>query len=175
MNKIAAVFVIGLSLGALSGLNTPAADAAPTVESSENLPKSGDLAASLSGGYGSRELQEPWGGVDERGEESSPITGSISKKNSREWVMRVFNNSDDPYSVQVQVNMYGRTGGKTKTDTYSYTLKSKSSTERSLLAPSGTEEARLALLSWKNLAPKTDAKVPAKAPEGSTDTAKGTK
>jgi len=154
MKKFVRVLVCGLILGFVPGLEAPGVHAAPQVESSKDLPKTGDLAASLSGGYGSRELAEPWGGVDERGDETSPITGSISKRNTREWTMRVFNNSDDPYSVQLQVQLYGRTGGATKTDTFSYSLKPKSSAERTILAPVGTEEARLALLSWKNLAPK---------------------
>lgn len=156
MKKIIPVFVCGLVLGFFSGLQAPEADAAPKVESSDELPKSGELSAALSGGYGTRKLAEPWGGVDERGEDASPITGSISKKNAREWTMRVFNNSDDPYSVQLQVNMYGRSGGKTKTDTFSYSLKPKGAAERALIAPTGTEEAQLSLLSWKNLAPKKD-------------------
>jgi len=157
MKKFIPVFVCGVFLGFTSGLQAPVADAAPNTESSSELPKSGELSASLSGGYGKRQLAEPWGGVDERGETNSPITGSVSKKNAREWTMRVFNNSDDPYSVQLQVNMYGRTGGKTKSDSFSYTLKPKGSVERGLVAPTGTEEAKLSLLSWKNLAPKGDA------------------
>lgn len=154
MRRLIAVFIWGITLTVATGFGVGHAVAAPEAPVAKELPQSGDLAASLSGGFGRRQLEEPWGGVDERGEDRSPITGSISKRGTREWVMRVFNNSAEPYSVQLQVNMFGRTGGKTKSDTFSYTLKPQSSVERTLVAPTGTEEARLSLLGWKNLAPK---------------------
>jgi len=161
MKKFVSVFLVGVVLGLVAGFEPREADAAPQggaveVESSKDLPKSGVLSSSGMGGPRGWTVPEPWGGVDAQGSEASPISGSVSRKNAREWVMRVFNNSSDPYAVTVQVKFLSPVGSALKTETYSYTLKGTSSTERALLGPVGVSEGQLSLVSWKNLAPKTD-------------------
>lgn len=180
MKKFVPVFIVGLALGLCTGFDPGEAGAAPDskssgVESADDLPKSGVLSASGAGGPRGWNLSEPWGGVDAQGAERSPISGSVSRQNDREWVMRLFNNSEDPYAVTVQVKLFGSTGGALRSETFSYSLKPGASADRVIRAPTGVSEGQLSLLSWKNLAPKTDVAAKAAAAAGSASGANGSK
>ena len=100
------------------------------VSSAENaekvLPKSGSLSSTVTGGYrGSMGVDVPWGENVLSEEPTSPITGSVSRVSPGQWVMRVFNNSEDRYSVNLEVAQYNIRGAQIKGDSFSYTLKAK--------------------------------------------------
>ena len=81
----------------------------------------------------------------------APVSGSVSKISDREWRMRLFNNTDDDYSVDVKVQQNNASGNTLKYDNFSYRLKAKQSVERSVSSTPATADAQLVLLNWKNL------------------------
>lgn len=123
------------------------AEAAPKKQ--KDLPRSGSLSSSISGIHDSRAIPGPWGGVDVKGETASPITGSVSKISANKWQMRVFNNSEDSYSVSLAVHQYNRVGTKIKSDSFSYSLRPGASAERTLSSLAETEQCTLDLVNWK--------------------------
>ncbi len=134
---------------------------APEVESDKDLPRSGSLATSSVSGAASAAIPDPFGALDPSGHQISPITGSVSRVSADKWVVRVFNNSKDSYAVTVDVIQragrpgnggYGALGGnEVRRDSFSFTLKPESSSERVVPAGVGSKEAELNLRSWKNL------------------------
>ena len=132
--------VLAYSLPAVAQLTDP-----------ERLPPSGNLSTSLKSGAASAQVPQPFGGEDISGEQLAPITGSVSRTSRDNWTMRVFNNTKDLYSVDldvVQVNMQGST---VKTDSYSYRLHAGESREETISVVIGARDAALNLLHWRNL------------------------
>lgn len=119
----------------------------------KDLPKRGSLSKSITDVHDSRAVDGPWGGLDAQGGAAAPISGSVSRINQTLWRMKVFNNSDDTYSIDVAVNQFNKQGTKTKSDSFSYTLKPRQSAERDINAPAHTDQASLDLVSWKKLTP----------------------
>lgn len=118
----------------------------------QELPKSGSLSSTISGVHGSRNVPGPWGGSSARTEDkAAPISGSVSKVSAREWRARIFNNSEDTYSVNLAVHQFDRNDKKIKSDSFSYTLKPGQSVDRPISALATTEQCSLDLLSWKKL------------------------
>lgn len=115
----------------------------------KELPRQGSL--SFSGGMSDGKIAMPWGS-DEEG--SSPITGSVSKIGQDTWVMKVFNNSEDTYSVNLKVVQLNSQNRQVKSDSFSYTLKARQKVERNVSAAPGSVRGELKLESWKNLTPK---------------------
>lgn len=128
----------------------------------KELPKSGNLSTSVMSGAATTEVPDPFGGIDIDDAEAAPITGSVSRIDEDTWRMRVFNNSQDVYSVNLGVQQRDDTGRVIKTDNFSYTLKGGTSAERSIQSASGAFEAALDLRSYRKLSkPKVKG-----APEG---------
>jgi hypothetical protein len=128
---------------------------AENVKSEEKvLPRSGSLSQTISGVHGSRAVSEPWGGTDTQGKDQPPISGSVSRISPTRWVMRIFNNSSDAYSVDLSVVQLNRQGNKIKSDSFSYSLKPGQTAERDIAASSLTEQCSLDLRSWKKLGGK---------------------
>jgi hypothetical protein len=133
----------------------------PEVESDKALPKSGNLATSSVSGAASAAIPDPFGEVDPSGRQISPITGSVSRSNADQWIVKIFNNSKQEYAVTVDVvqragrsgdGAYGALGGsEVRRDSFSLTLKSGSFSERRVPAGVGAKEVELNLRSWKNL------------------------
>jgi|GEM_PF-1810736 len=134
-------------------------------EKKEELPKSGVLSRSLGTGYQSTNVDMPWGsdGKDSAGGAASgrpPISGSVSKVSPAQWLMRVFNNSEDSYSVNLRVIQRDMRGTVLKSDSFSYNLRPGQKAERSISSYRNTADAELNLVSWKKLSP------PKKAEDG---------
>jgi hypothetical protein len=128
----------------------------------KELPKSGNLSTSVMSGAATTEVPDPFGGIDISDEESAPITGSVSRIDQDTWRMRVYNNSQDVYSVNLGVQQRDDSGRVLKTDNFSYTLKPGTSAEQSIQSASGAYEAGLDLRSYRKLSkPKSKG-----APEG---------
>ena len=118
------------------------------------LPKSGVLSRSLTTGYQSTNVDMPWNEKNAALTQQAPVTGSVSRISPREWRMRVFNNSQDTYSVNLRVRQLSNSGAQLRSDSFSYTLKGGESAERALAAAFNSEDAILVLDSWRNLTPK---------------------
>jgi len=119
----------------------------------DELPGSGTLSVSGVGGFEGKTVDGVWGGLDGKGDQKAPISGSVSRAGRDKWVMRLFNNSEDKYSVNVEVVQQDEAGKSIKKDRYSYTLSAGESKERSINARANTEQCQLNLTSWKNLSP----------------------
>lgn len=132
--------------------------AADEKKKERNLPSTGVLSGSYLGGNEGVVVPGQWGkeDVDIFTETSSPITGSVSRVNARDWVMRVFNKSEDTYSFTVRVIQKDKNNRSVKSDTYSYRLEGGGSEEMNFTARTNTEQAELQLVQWKNLTPKDD-------------------
>ena len=124
---------------------------ADSKEKGKDLPKSGNLSTSFISGAASSSVPDPFGGVDIGDEGSAPITGSVSRIDADTWRMRVFNNSQDVYSVNLGVAQRDDRGATLKTDNFSYTLKPGSSAEETIQSASGALEAALDLRSYRKL------------------------
>lgn len=129
--------------------NTVAEEPTPTP-----LPQRGLLSRSSTFGYSTKTTPGVWGAEGAPSESGSPITGSISKKSDREWVARLFNNSEDIYVVSVEVKQMNAQGKRERSDSFSARLGPNESAERSLSATARTVDAQLELRSWKNLSEK---------------------
>lgn len=118
----------------------------------EELPSSGTLSGTYTGGNEGVTVPGVWGkDNDVLSNDQPPITGSVSQINRQLWKMRIFNNSEDDYSVSVKVNQFDKRKKKIKSDTYSYTLRAGENKVRDVRAKSNTDTASLELLHWKNL------------------------
>lgn len=143
---------VALSLTVVGGAGL--AYGADEADQEKDLPKSGVLSSTSSGGYGSRNVAEPWG-TDDAGRAAAPITGSVSASPGKGWVARIFNNNnEDSYSADLSVKLYNRQGAVVKTDSFSIQLKPGQSVERAVSAPSSVTEGQLELRQWKNLSKK---------------------
>jgi hypothetical protein len=143
MRRLASLLIVAVLCAVSSG-----AFAAPK---EKELPKSGNLSTSVMSGAATTEVPDPFGGVDLGDAESAPITGSVSRIDEDTWRMRVFNNSQDVYSVNLGVQQRDDTGRVIKTDNFSYTLKGGASAEQSITSASGAFEAALDLRSYRKL------------------------
>ena len=126
----------------------------------EEFPKSGVLSRSVTTGYDSRNVEMPWTkkGASTGLDEVAPISGSVSKISNKQWRMKVFNNTEDTYSVSLKVVQVTASGSYLKSDSFSYTLKPKQSEERTVSSTEATADASLELLSWKKLTPPNSPK-----------------
>jgi len=121
------------------------------------LPQKGVLSRSATENYNTKLVDAPWGGGgDSAG--TPPIAGSVSRKSEREWVAKLFNNSDDAYSVSVEVIQMDKAGKRERLDSFSTRLSAKGAYERSLTATERTADAQLNLVRWKNLSAKPASK-----------------
>lgn len=112
------------------------------------LPKSGNLASSLTGGaYGG--TPGSWAS-DPLKQAAAPIGGSVSQIGTS-WVAKVFNNSEDTYSANFKVVQLNNRGISARNDYFSVTLQPGKSSERSFSMANGAINANLELSSWKKL------------------------
>lgn len=117
------------------------------------LPQRGLLSKSSTFGYNTKLVESTWGSEDS-GKSEAPIAGSVSKRSDREWVARLYNNSDDVYSVSVEVRQLNAQGKRERSDSFSARISPQGSYERSLSSTARTVDAELELRSWKNLSAK---------------------
>ncbi|WKZ57052.1 MAG: hypothetical protein QY326_10015 [Bdellovibrionota bacterium] len=130
----------------------------------KELPQSGVLSESATAGTRA-EVANPWGDVGLGGDDAAPISGSISRGKGNNWIMKVFNNSEDPYTVNLEVEQLTANGTRARSDYYSYTLKGGANAEQPISATPQVKDMRLKLRNWKNLAPKKEEAAPKDAPK----------
>jgi hypothetical protein len=140
------------------------AQAEEAEKKSTPLPQSGSLSTSMQTGNVNNKIPDVWGGNDPSGEKQPPVSGSVSRKNADTWIMRVFNTSEDTYSVDLEVVQFNERGAKVKGDFMSYVLKPGVSKERELRAGLGAREAQLNLRRYRKFETKKPQKKTAEAP-----------
>lgn len=146
LSLLVAVIALGLGTATVSFAAPEATPEAAPTKKTTPLPKSGSLSVSGSSGYGNTVgVDLPWGGG------AAPVSGSVSKLSQREWVVKVFNNSKDSYSVDVEVVSYGDGGKKLTSKFDSFNLKPKGKGERKVNVHPSTVSCALNLRNWKNL------------------------
>ena len=116
----------------------------------KDIPQTGVLSQTHSGGTAATEVDVPWG-TDVLNDKPAPISGSVSRVGARDWVLRLFNNSEDTYSTSVEVLQMARGGKRIKSDNFSYTLKAKQKAERKFSTTQQVTDCSLNLTKWKNL------------------------
>ncbi len=124
-------------------------------EETRNLPKRGLLSGSFRTSGSGVNVQDGWGreDTDVFTEDRSPITGSVSRVNAREWALKVYNNSEDKYSISVKIDELDKKGQRVNSFFRSYTMDGKSNRSENFTARFNTEQAQLELVSWRNLTP----------------------
>lgn len=141
-------FVVEMAEAQKSGAQKAAAS------EQDELPDYGTLSASKASRGAGVTADGPWGEPDPLSRESAPITGSVSNMGGGRWQAKVFNNSQDPYSVSVAVRQFDSRGSVQKTDSFSFNLKAGESAQRDVSSGAGVTDCRLELVHWRNLAPK---------------------
>lgn len=129
-----------------------AADEAVPAEKQDpykDLPKRGSLAGSIDSGYGNTTVEGPWGGVDTEGENSSPIQGSVTKLDERTWLLKLFNNAEDKFRVNVEVVQYNLQNKRVKSNNFSFSIAGGESVERRITASPVTAHCVVNLRDWK--------------------------
>ncbi len=119
--------------------------------SNPKLPKSGLLAVSSLSGAGNTITSDAFGGEDFTGANVAPITGSVSRVGESSWVCKVFNNSSDEYSINVDLKQLDLDGSQVKFGSYSFRLKPGASDQITVDSGLNARRAELWLRSYKNL------------------------
>jgi hypothetical protein len=115
------------------------------------LPKNGLLAVSSLSGAGNTITSDAFGGEDFTGANVAPITGSVSRVGDSSWICKVFNNSSDEYSINVDLKQLDLNGGQVKFGSYSFRLKPGASDQITVESGLNARRAELWLRSYKNV------------------------
>lgn len=116
------------------------------------LPKSGVIASTLpAGGFGKKGYST-WTDTDIEGKKTAPISASVSRVDSKNWNLKVTNNSEeDTFSVSIKVDQVGKSGSSVKSDSFSYSLKPKESVDRPVVGAQNASGAQVVLENFKRL------------------------
>lgn len=123
-------------------------------ESEENLPATGRLAGTTVGGYGYTGFEGGWGGYDIEGEDSAPVTASISRVSAEDWELTVYNNSEDLYKVSLVVEQTDDRSRRLKQNPISVSLKAGESFSRLVRAHVLAKHAAVNLRKWTRVEKK---------------------
>jgi len=124
--------------------------ATPSFSPSVALPASGVLSESSSTNYGAAHVAMPWAEGASKEANVAPLSGSVFKKNERQWSAKVFNNSKtDSFNASVRVVQKNASGAKVKSDFFSVNLAPGQSSERTISSFPSAMNATLELQSWK--------------------------
>lgn len=129
-------------------------------EQKKELPRSGSLASTMTSGQEDVAVSQPWGDDDISGKNPPPISGSISRLNQRKWLMKVFNNTKDRYSVDVEVVQFNEKGTRLRSDYFSYTLDGNQSVEREVSSALKVTECQVNLRDWRKYEKKKEGEAP---------------
>jgi hypothetical protein len=135
-----------VSLAQVRPTPTPIVKARPKA-----LPKSGLLAVSSVSGAGTSVTGEVFGGEDIFSGELPPIAGSVYRHGESKWRFSVINNSQDRYSVNVDLIQKSESGATVKFGSYSYTLGPGQSDGDDVSVGVGARRVELNLRSYRNL------------------------
>ena len=116
----------------------------------KGLPKSGLLSSTYNSGYQAKSI-DVWSRKGESVEKSEPLSGSVSRGSDSQWKVKIFNNSEDSFDANIRVRQINSKGSVIKTDSFSFRLKPKGASERSVFALSSSADAQMELVSWKRI------------------------
>ena len=68
--------------------------------------------------------------------------------NAKQWIARVYNNSEDAIRATFQVIQLNKVGARLKTDTLSFSLPAKGKAEQTIASANGTDNCELNIVSW---------------------------
>jgi hypothetical protein len=140
----------------LTACTVAVAWAADGDKKSAQLPHSGLhtglLAVSSVSGASTSITGDVIGGEDIFGETKPPLSGSIARRGEY-WRFSVSNNSEERYTVNVDVIQKNDTLSRVAYASYSYTLKPGQSDGQEVRAALGAMRAELHLRSYRNLTP----------------------
>jgi hypothetical protein len=130
-----------------------------TIEAEEkkeesSFPQTGTLASSNPGSK--TNSVDVWS--DENAKDTSqapPISGSVSKVNGKDWIAKIFNNSDAPISANIAVVQLDKLNRKLNTQYFSVSLKPGESVDRKVNASSTTNQCYVELRGWKKKSVKS--------------------
>lgn len=141
------ILIVFISLSFISGL----AVAQDSGEKKEGLPSSGRLAGSSVGGYGHTGFEGAWGGENLTGENASPVSASVNRQDKQNWLVRVFNNSEDEYKLNLLIEQKDDTSRRLKSNPLSVSLKAGEAFERSIRAHVLAAHATVNLTRWSKI------------------------
>lgn len=116
------------------------------------LPQQGTLATTGDRGFGSQTTPGQWGGMQIEGTSGAPVSASVSRGQKNDWVLKVFNNSTDLYSVNLALEQVSASGGVLKRDSFSINLPAGKSDSRSVPAHALSTGANVVLRNWRSIA-----------------------
>ncbi|NDC36948.1 MAG: hypothetical protein EBZ48_02725 [Proteobacteria bacterium] len=126
-----------------------AKDSPPAAPAGAPLPQRGSLASTTDRGYGTQSSPSQWGGLELEGKNAPPVSASVARGKRSNWELKVFNNSEDIYTVTIALDQLGSSGGKVKTDSFTFSLKAGAHQTRSVPASASSTGAAATLVSWK--------------------------
>lgn len=152
MKKLPKQLLLPITIAAITGFLHAGAYA--DEKAAKPLPKSGLLAVSSVSGASTSVTGDLFGGEDIFGEVKAPITGSISRRGEDTWRFSVSNNSQDRYSVNIDVVQKNDSLSRVAFASYSYTLSPGQTSGQDVRAALGAMRAELHLRSYRNLTTK---------------------
>jgi hypothetical protein len=156
--KINSLMRVGcFSAGLWVALSVAAAVAELPVSTPTALPQQGTLATTGDRGFGSQTTPGQWGGMQIEGTSGAPVSASVSRGRKNDWVLKVFNNSTDLYSVNLALEQVSASGGVLKRDSFSINLAAGKSDSRSVPAHALSTGANVVLRNWRSISKESGA------------------
>ena len=117
-------------------------------EKDKELPQTGVLSSSIQTNSGKVAEQLPWGGVDQQGNSSAPITAQVLRDGDK-WRLRVFNNSELRYTFTIRVEQLNKDSKSLRSDSFSFTLPAKGAADRLISMAYEAAGTRVVMAGWK--------------------------
>ena len=118
-------------------------------EEIEDLPKTGTLASWRLLGETDIAVELPWGTEDVIGKTPAPVTASIARLDRRNWIMRLFNNSDHHFRLSLEVLQFNDQGENLRSDYFTHNLRAGSSIDRRVPAVRHVVQIQVNLRDWE--------------------------
>lgn len=148
--KLIPKVLVGLAVLLIVGVALAQDKTAPKNEKEEaKLPPSGLLAGSMMGGYGKTGMPAVWGTDGMADGAEAPVNGSVSRVDRTTWELKLFNNSEDIFRINVQVEQYDAANKVVKSDPMFFAIKGKDQARRLIPSHPNAAQAALILRSWK--------------------------
>jgi len=150
----------GLALALCGGpVQVYAEDAPAVVATATPPPQRGILASTSDRGYGTQSNPAQWGGMELEGKNTPAVTASVARGARSNWDLKVFNNSEDIYTVTIALEQLDKAGARLNVDSFTFSLKAGQKQSRSVPATLRSTGAVANRVSWKKVPKKGAAAV----------------
>lgn len=112
------------------------------------MPKSGTLAATTNVPAGQATQDGPAGGNSLDSATLNPLTASVQRVSSNEYEYTVFNNTEDQYTVSLELIAKDIDGRSVRRTGSSASIPAKKSVTRTMRVPSNTANVNVEMRSW---------------------------